>query len=159
VDSRRRRLLIRVGLPGGVLVVAAAVVTLVLILSYSPSQAPAADGQLVVHRATDPGEPPIVAAAFAVITAFPQAVTRGDLSSLVEGGPLATAGQAALARTLPAGATLNPDQGTWARTGAGASVIVTVAAPGQAGGRYQVTMMKIGNGWRLWGTLPAGGTG
>lgn len=99
MDSRRRRLLIRVGLPGGGLVVAAAVVTLVLMLSHSPSQAPAADGQLVLHRATDPGEAPIVAAAFAVITALPQAVTKGDLSSLVEGGPLATAGRTALARS------------------------------------------------------------
>lgn len=159
MDSRRRRLLIRVGLPGGGLVVAAAVVALVLILSHSPSQAPAADGQLVVYRATDPGEAPIVAAAFAVITALPQAITRGDLSSLVEGGPLATAGRTALARTLPAGATLNPDKGTWARTGAAASVIVAVAVPGQAGGSYRVTMMKVGNTWRLWGTLPAGGAG
>ncbi|MEU2613979.1 hypothetical protein ABZ570_20700 [Micromonospora sp. NPDC007271] len=131
-------------------VLAAALGVGVWLLWPATAAPPAPTNAVVVRKPADPGEQARIAAVAELAERLPAAVARGDTSVW----SAATRERFAdLSATLPTGSTVTVDRATWRRTGAVASVEVTVAGGDQAPRRYTLVVVHEDGTWRVSGTF------
>jgi hypothetical protein len=152
----RRAVLIVLGV-----VVVAGLVTGALVLTHrhggsdaraaAPHEPVPATG--IVVRGAGAGEQANIDQVSRLLTQLPGAFAKGDDSAVAHGG---AAPSGSVTAALPAGARITPDTSTWHRTGAVASLNVTVVAP--SGGRtdYLVILLDQSGQWRIDQTYPLG---
>jgi hypothetical protein len=92
-----------------------------------------------------------VAAVVRLLSTLPAQAAVGNSGDLA---PSLHVTSAALHILVPPGSVITPSPATWRRTGAVASITVTLRRPGQGGARYVAVLFRERGGWKLAQTFP-----
>ncbi|MEU4623298.1 hypothetical protein AB0G04_25420 [Actinoplanes sp. NPDC023801] len=93
--------------------------------------------------------------AVALIRGLPAAFASGDVTKLSSEWK---AERPDLAKALPAGSTVEPDEKSWHRSGNLASMDAVATAPGEKARSYSVVMVLEDGTWRISGTYAKAGS-
>lgn len=105
---------------------------------------------VIVRNPDDPGEAQRIQEVADLVEGLPAAVARGDITVW----SAATRERFAdVSKALPPGSTITVDRASWRRTGAIASVDVTVGGPNLTSGRYRLITVHEDGAWRVSGTM------